>query len=307
VAQPDLKVKNMPEKRKDGDGVAKEAEFIVPDHCLVRFIDVSVKPGFTYEYQMQIVAANPNFKKAADVAYPRLAEIKELTSAWGPDEPIVASLPAETFVYGVELDDRMVKTKDPKLLVDKEITFMQIHRWLETTSVNPDQRGQQRPVADWSVGDVPVRRGEYIGRLESVKVPMWFPHKKAFDIAVPIAATTKPMGGVLRPPPGPKGIPVNFVTGDLLVDWEGGKINQTFRTGEKTPSKDAREDANVEYLILSPDGKLRVRNSRADKADVERKARYDEWEQWVKRVEAGGGRTTTGTGKTKVDPFGPKK
>jgi hypothetical protein len=308
IVAPDIKGKNMPENKpriKEGD---KESSFIVPDHCLVRFIDVTVKPGMTYQYQVQIVAANPNFKKANEVAFPRLATISELTSSWGPDEPITVSLPPETYVYGVELDDRLIKTKDPKLLVDKEITFMQIHRWLETTSVNPDQRGQQRPVADWSIADVPVRRGEYIGRLESVKVPMWFPHKKGFDIAVPIVVTTKATGSVLRPPPGPKGIPVNFVTEppELLVDWEGGKINQSFRTGEKT-TKDAREDANVEYLVLSPDGKLRVRNSRADKNDPERKARHDEWEAWVKRVEAGGGKTTSGTGKPKVDPFGPKK
>src|SRR4029077_3541053 len=114
-----------------------------------------------------------------------------------------------------------------------------------------------RPVADWSIGDVAVRRGEIIGRQESVKVPMWFPHKKAFDIAVPIASNVK-TGGVLRPPPGPKGIPVNFATepGHLLVDWEAGKINQPSRgAGEKAPSRDAREDANVEYLILTPDGK----------------------------------------------------
>jgi hypothetical protein len=307
-------VKNMPDKTRVKDGDGKEAKSIPPDHCLVRFVDVTVKPGVTYQYQMQIVAANPNFKRANEVAFPRLAEVKELTSAWGPEDPIVASLPPETYVYGVEPDERVIKVRDPKLLVDKEIIFMQIHRWLETTSVNPDQRGQQRPVADWSIADVPVRRGEYIGRPENVKVPMWFPHKKAFDIAVPIVVATKTTGSVLRPPPGPKGIPVNFITEppELLVDWEGGKINQTFRLAEKAGEKtgkslDAREEANVEYLILSPDGKLRVRSSRADKIDPERKARYDEWDSWVRRVEAGGGKTTGGTGKPKVDPFGPKK
>lgn len=309
ILQPDQKTK-MPDKRiKDGDGVAKEAEFIVPDYCLVRFIDVTVKPGFTYEYQMRIVVANPNFKKT-DVAFPRLAEQKELYSPWGPEQPVTAALAAETYVYGVELDDRTLKARaqlDTKLLGDKDVTFLQVHRWIESTSVNPDQRGALRPVADWSIGDVAVRRGEMIGRIESVKVPMWFPHKKAFDIAVPIASNTK-TGGILRPPPGPKGIPVSFATENMLVDWEGGKINQSFRgTGEKAPSRDAREDANVEYLIMTPDGKLHVRNSRADKGEPERKERYDDWERWVKQVEAGGGRAATGTGaKPKTSIFDKK-
>lgn len=301
--------------RPMGDGAGpreKEAEIVVPDHCLVRFIDVTVKPGFTYEYQVQVKVTNPNFGKKADVAYAPLAEVKELSSAWGPEKPVSLTVPRELYVYGTEIDDRTLKAKtqlDPKLLNDKDVAWMQVHRWLEATNLNPEQRGSQVNVGDWSVGDVPVRRGEYIGRTENVKLAIWFPPKRAFDIAVPIQAVTKP-GIIGAKPQVIRGIPVNFATEDLLVDWDGGKITQSFRTSTdpKAPSKNVNEDANVEYLIMTPEGKLQMRSSRADKANPERAERYGEWDAWVKQVEAGGGKPATGKeAKTPIkDPFGKK-
>ncbi len=300
-----------PAPKPKGDAPRGETEYIFPDHCLVRFIDVTVKPGFTYEYQVQIRVQNPNFGKKTEVAFPALAEPKELVSQWS-EKPCSITVPRETFVYGVELDEKTLRARqqaEPKLLSDKnDLTFMQIHRWVETTNLNPEQRGAPVPVGAWSIGDCAVRRGEQIGRLENVKVPLWFPNKKAFEIAVPIQAAPKPgiIGGAR--PPVLRGIPINFTTEDLLVDFEGGKVNQTFRLTEKT-SKDVREDANVEYLVMSPDGKLRLRQSRADKVDTERSARYDEWAAWVADVEAGRGRPAAGGGDKpgiKPDPFGKK-
>jgi hypothetical protein len=274
-----------------------QQELSVPDHSLVRFIDVTVKPGFKYEYQIQIKTANPNFGKKNEVAWPGLADVKELVSQWSPI--IELTVPREVFVYGMEMDDRSTAFKqktlyDPKILSDREdVTWMQVHRWIETTSLNPDQRGATRPVGDWTVGEVPVRRGEIIGRLEPVKVAMWSPTKENFEIAQPIQATTKP--GVIGVRPLPiKGIPVNFATEDVLVDWEGGQIRKSFRGQEKVGDKviektlkDVNENANVEYLILAPDGKLRARSSRTDLNDPDRKERYDEWSKWVEQVEKG--------------------
>jgi hypothetical protein len=259
---------------------------------LVRVIDAdrNLKPGFTYEYQLQIRASNPNFGKKAEVAFPSLAEQKDLQpSPWAPETPISITLPKEVMIYGTELDKGTLYYKgrfDKNLLGDNDVAWMQIHRWVEYTSINPDQRGRLEPVADWCIGDVPVRRGEYIGRTEYAKVPMWFPHKKMFDVAVPVLPVTKTTIGPAKPPPVPKGIPVDFSTKELLVDWEGGKINASFREAEKK-TKTVNEDANVEYLILSPDGKLYVHNSRVDKNDPDRDDRFKAWEQWVKDVEAG--------------------
>jgi hypothetical protein len=303
VSTPDqekAKPKPAPEERARD---TKEAEPLIPDHCLVRFIDVTVKPGYTYEYRVMIRVANPNFGKKTEVAWPALAEQRELASPWS-DKPCRLTVPKELYAYGTELDDKALKLKqqiEPKLLTDKnDVTFMQVHRWIESTSLNPEQRSASVPVGDWSIGDVAVRRGEMIGRLENVKVPVWFPTKKAFEIAVPTQTATKPVGLGAKPPP-VKGIPVNFATDDLLVDFEGGRIHQSFRISEKS-TKDVREEANVEYLILGADGKLRLRNSRTDKADPERSEREKEWQTRVSNVESGVGRPA-GDRPLMKDPF----
>ena len=57
----------------------------------------------------------------------------------------------------------------------------------------------------------------------------------------------------MRQPKASTGIPVNFAPvgdPDLLVDFEGGRIRQSFRPSEKARSIDVKEDAAVEYLIL---------------------------------------------------------
>jgi hypothetical protein len=304
-APPDDKI-----KPKDAPAPRGEPELIVPDHCLVRFIDVTVQPGFTYEYQVQIRVQNPNYGKKTEVAFPALAEPKEIASQWS-EKPCSITVPRETYVYGIELDERALKVRqqtEPRLLSDKnDVTFMQIHRWIETTNINPEQRGASVPVGDWSVGDCAVRRGEQIGRLENVKVPMWFPNKKAFEIAVPIQAAPKPgiIGGTR--PQVVRGIPINFTTDELLVDFEGGSIRQSLRLNEKT-TKPVSEEANVEYLVMSADGKLRLKQSRADKVNSDRTVRFEEWDKRVKDVESGLGKLATGGGDkpTIKDPFGKK-
>ena len=125
-------------------------------------------------------------------------------------------------------------------------------------------------VGDWVIGDMPVRRGEYIGRMEQAEVPVWFETRERFDLAKP-PPPPRINNPLLRPPPPPKGIPVDFTTTELLVDWEGGRYYQPIRTGEKT-FRDVREDSNVEMLVLGADGKVRVHNSRLDSKDKDREA-----------------------------------
>src|SRR5262249_33800613 len=59
--------------------VDKGEKLIVPEYCLVRVIDVTVKPGESYQYRLRVRVANPNFKRD-DVAEPKFAEGKELPS-----------------------------------------------------------------------------------------------------------------------------------------------------------------------------------------------------------------------------------
>ena len=52
-----------------------------PYDALVRFVDPTAEAGKTYKYLVQVRMANPNFGKKDEVAFPGLAEVKELRSA----------------------------------------------------------------------------------------------------------------------------------------------------------------------------------------------------------------------------------
>jgi hypothetical protein len=60
-----------------------------------------------------------------------------------------------------------------------------------------------------------------------------------------------------------KGIPIDFATEDLLVDFEGGTL--TYMPGPGKPY--VKDEGPVEMLVASPDGKLFVRNSKDDYAN----------------------------------------
>jgi hypothetical protein len=49
----------------------------VPDHCLLRVIDVTVQPGKVYPYRLRVRMANPNYGRQ-DVAAPELARDREI-------------------------------------------------------------------------------------------------------------------------------------------------------------------------------------------------------------------------------------
>jgi hypothetical protein len=197
-----------------------------------------------------------------------------------------------------------VKKQWPTLIGEArrgDLTFVQVHRWLERVRLNLEQRSSEVPVGDWVISDMPVRRGEYIGRVEQAKVPVWSEIRERFELPVsPLPRVNNPL---LRPPPPPKGIPVDFTTTELLVDWEGGRYYQPIRTGEKT-FRDVREDSNVEMLVLGADGKVRVHNSRLDSKDKDREQRAADVKKWVEEVrnnKAGGV-----PGKPAFDPFKPR-
>lgn len=288
---PPLKAVNS-EPSKTGES----HDLLVPEYCLVRFIDADdkLRPGMTYEYRMQIKAANPNFNKPKEtLAYPSLAEPKELVSAWWPKEggkqAIQAKMLPEFYYYGVELDDKVQREKeyrDPNLLNNKDITYFEAHRWLDKVRLDPEGATMQMPVGNWSVATIPIRRGEYIVRTEAVELPIWSPQREAYRLAEP-PPPPRAVSPLLRPRKALPGIPIHFAPAgdpDLLVDFEGGKIRQSFKTGEKTRSINVNEDAAVEYLILKADGSLLVRNSRADVKNPGREKSYGEWQKLMQET-----------------------
>lgn len=275
------------EKDKEKKDEAKPAKgkkddknkLVIPKFVLVRFCDVTVRPGFTYQYRIKVRMANPNFGKTDKVAYESLATEKpELESpAWGPVDPqtrklapISVTISQELFHYAVVPDTRFLKDKPGWMQV-------QVHRWVETTRPMAGVR-ESFQVGEWAIANLAVRRGEYVGRTEMVEMPIWMEDRDRFDFPTPQAP--KRVALLVRPKAGPRGIAIDFVSQDILVDWEGGKVVQSFKTGPRT-TKDIKEDSAVEILLLSPDGKLQLRNSNQDAGNFERVTRLNNWEKNV--------------------------
>ena len=247
---------------------AIKADVFVPDYCLLRWCDVNVQPGMTYQYQVQVRLANPNFGKPEVVACPSLAQVEELTSDWAPQTPVTAVIDREQFSFATGL------------WADRETALVEMQRWLERVRLDPAQRMSEVNVGLWVSAEVPVRRGEFVRGQVPIEVPIWFPTRQRFGIAPP---PPTPRGQSAR-----KGTPIDFATPDLLVDWEG---------GERLPAnpRAARPSgSDMELLILSADGTLRVRRSRADARDPGRLSRHAEWKKALQEARGS-------TGNSKVE------
>jgi hypothetical protein len=243
---------------------------LIPDKCLVRFLDVTIEPGHTYEYRIQVKMANPLYKRLDKAIDESSTTEKELLGPWATvSQPLAVSDDTEVFV----VVDEKTRGRRP------DSVPVQIHRWFDYIELNKSKLAQV-PVGDWEIAEyVDAKRGEYIGRVEDEEVAMWNPQQEAFVFAVP--ADKK------RPVRQRKGIPVDFGTRYILVDFQGGRQEEAAR-------KDAakiRDESPLEVLVLSPDGKLLVRNSRDDTDNPDRKDRLDTWQHWIKDVRDGSLRT----------------
>jgi hypothetical protein len=263
--------------------------------AVVRFVDVEVEAGKTYVYSFQVRFANPNYKKHKDVAFQGLADVKELVSPFSYTPPI--TVPVDYFYYAVDQrpnmplkdgSDTAPATSDPSVPYGKWTTTVQIHRWLKVTEE------PERPVADWAIAErLLVRRGDPIGRHHvMVEVPVWNKAKETFEIGflpqrVDLKKKVWKMSG---------GVPINFIRDTpppLLVDFEGGwkKIGKTA----------AHDESAVDILVLTSEGKLAVRNSRADTdldnlPAMERNARWENWLRTLEALRGGGGGPANGPG-----------
>ena len=77
-------------------------------------------------------------------------------------------------------------------------------------------------------------------------------------------------------------IPVDFTVRSpgasqpaLLIDYDGGKGRQTHTSGKRL----VEDNAPVQVLVLSAEGKLELRSTLEDVNDKERKERYDNWKK----------------------------
>jgi hypothetical protein len=271
-------------------------ERLLPEKCLVRFLDVDLEPGKTYEYQMKIKMANPLFGKKDVAISQELIKNKEMESDWTLVTKRL-TVPFEGDFYF--LDD---PTKPKATGADR--TYVQIHRWCDWVPVNPAAPKESiTGVGDWAIADQSAAvRGEYLGRWEEVEVAVWNPRTEEFLLAQhpdSYKRAGKRLTYVQH-----KGVAVDFNTGALLVDFDGGKADIFFRDKDRREVK-VRDESFIEALVMTPEGKLMVRDARADFASKERIDLVKEVADRIRSVRDHGG--TKGSGGKEDDIFNKTK
>ena len=270
---------DKPEAKGDGSSEGQGPEYYIPEHVLVRILDPDVKPGFTYQYRFKVKMANPNEGRPKDVAFATLAKPPELEAKdfWPPPtSPLSLSVPPDTEFFVVNEKSEKGSPLHTTRFPDKDHTPLQVHRWVGYELSNPENPASGEGFGEWCILDRELfTRGEYIHRVVDAEVPLWKPE---YDDYV-LAANFKK---------GKKVIPLEFNTNSafsttptLLVDFDGGNVS--FKQGLKT----AQDEVPVQVLILTPEGKLTVRNSAQDTENETRSKRVEEWRELVRDVKAG--------------------
>jgi hypothetical protein len=286
--RPPIGTEPRPRPPVGGDTTMQPGQDVAPpEYCLVRIVDPTIQPGFTYEYRLRVRMANPNYKRT-DVASPKYAEDKELKRA--DDKwfvvPEKVAVPAAMHYYAVdqkELDGaKEYKGINANLspLRDQQVV-LQIHEWVDNAA---DKKTGNFPVGDWVIAErVLVGRGEPIGRLIRVDVPIWSETREDWIVQ----STEDKVGGSTKKTSGSM---INFsqatgagVGDSIVVDFHGGDVSyeRTSPDGKKErPVRDV--GTRNEVLVCTSDGKLLSLDSAVDTDDTERKARLEGWRTRVK-------------------------
>jgi uncharacterized membrane protein YgcG len=276
-----------------------QATRVPPEYCMFRFLDVTVEPGRTYEYQVKIEIANPNYNNPDRAVTESLTKDPSIVAdqwtlvtqnAENGKRPLRVTVPDDLEYYAV--NEQVVGDRGET----SEKKAMQVQRWLDTVQVNPTDRASAVPVGDWTIlRRMLVRRGEYIGCIAEAAVPVWKPTLNGFAFATPPEDEQR-RGRIKRFIPH-QGIPVDFGT-DPLSDLAAGPILVDFDGGKKTAPNDPKTllaELPYDVLIYSADNKLIVRNSVRDTDDPQRRDRYKDWEDWIVETRTKGKDTTTKT------------
>lgn len=289
--------------KKGGDGKLDGAQPVSIDHLLVRFIDCDVRPGYSYQYQIQIELVNPNWGRPNDMANPAQAtepKYQFLKGEWSVLDQ-VTKVPEESFLYAYDpaqyRDEVKEKYKEqPKLrerLQAKDNqAAVQAMAWLE--QVKTDTSGQREPVGAWVVAEMPVGRGEYVGRRTFVHLPLWSSEQNQYVFRELSAER------VVRDRVQPKGWLVDFSTRAVLVDFDGGRVKT-----RKADGKLIDEDVTTDLLIAGPDGRLQVRSTAVDGPDKNRQEIAGIWGRWIRQVEENRPAAAVGTNNPFLRPGQP--
>ncbi|MBX3398465.1 MAG: hypothetical protein KF873_06970 [Gemmataceae bacterium] len=269
-------------------GVLQEIKAPVElEHMLIRFMDVHVFQGHTYEYRIRVKMKNPNYGlKVPAISKESDANDSVLFGPWVSiaDQrgvPLSVTVPADSNTYLVDPVEYASKIRDkfrePQVqqLLDNQngrLPVVQVQQWLHKVMIE----NSEEPIGTWIVADLPVNRGEFIGRKQLITLPLWSSQKVKYILQ------ELPKYKVFGLPPKkeqPKGVLVDFTTSTVCVDYEGGKQSRVF--GDRS----VEDEGAVEMLILRPDGSVTVRNSGVDMANADRVERLKKWDEWIKRVE----------------------
>lgn len=287
-----------------GPGTPRKPQEL-PEHCLVRIIDVTVEPGKIYEYQVQIRMANPNYKRP-DVASGLYADGKYLDSEWST-MPVRVAVTPELVYYAVDqmlADGKGRKPGTPDFDKSKYIAI-QAHRWLTEFQL-AGARDTKMVVGEWAVAErFPVGRGMYLGRRVPVKLPVWRPQQQSY-VLPDLTQGRRKDERVIQVPFEYDEAQTRRATAPqaILVDFE--------QRGERSYDRIVREadddgperrqvvsDSTAGHaLIMNPDGRLILREAALDLADPERSQRLADFRKRIKEVEK--------KGKANDDPFGSK-
>ncbi len=267
--------------RPGDSGFAANAPPIEIEQLLLRFVDVAVEPGYSYEYRIRLRMLNPNHGRDKEIARPIDANVKELYSPWAQIDKVI-TIPTESFLYAADplgyrkkIDEEYKDQKDlhNRLQVKDNQAVVEMCTWMEEVRTDGKRR---EPVGAWVVADMPVGRGEYLGRKTYLKLPLWSSETNQYVLREIADKIVKGSGG--KEASQPKGWLVDFSTKSVLVDFEGGKVKT------KIGSKEVVEDVATEMLIVRADGKLIVKKSLEDEADEFRTKTIADWEKWIKTV-----------------------
>ena len=255
------------------------------ENLLLRFIDCDVEPGITYEYRIRVRVSNPNFGQEKLVTNPEFAKKEILRSPWLQiAEPI--TVPPEAFLfaydpakYREDIDKahkgnramlNLLQAKDNQAVVE-------VQTWMGGVKLSADTKPE--PVGAWVVAEMPVGRGDFVGKKQFVKLPLWDSAEMKYQLRELPAEILKLRSGA-KAKDQPHGWLVDFSSRDVLVDFEGGRVK-----APKPGGGTIEEDAAVEMLIVRADGTAVVHNSAADMDDRERRERNQVWDAWLKGVE----------------------
>lgn len=231
---------------------------VLPDYCLLRFLDFDVELGRSYEYRLRVRMANPNYGKKSRVEKESFAEPKELLGPWAR-VPGTVALDPDIRYYAV--DAKALDPKYPGPAAGRDEVALQVQRWMAMYELG----GRTFfPVGCWVVAErVLVSRGARVGiRRQLIRLPVWVPEEGRY-----VEAGRPGAGGVIidfSPNNTPNQAP-------LLLDFEGGKRSY----------RGVAAESPTEVLLLSPDGRLLGLNGRRDAADPARKARHEDWKEWL--------------------------